>query len=167
VCGIVVIGFQDSSQRWSGDVWPDTPSSVSFAESRCNLAQCMLDFIQFCTTPFGPVSITPPGAAEVAIAGTGVSLSSTVVYGPGQCAQSMLYVVWSTARSSPPRPCGYSMLDRSPQCPRSGESTSRILCRRSSVGSVSCIATYQFIFTASVVQHSCMLVNILSQSADG
>jgi len=43
--GIVIIGSQDSSQRWSGDVWPDTPSSVSVSESRCNLAQCMLHFL--------------------------------------------------------------------------------------------------------------------------
>jgi len=44
--GIVVIGSQDSSHRWSGDVWPDKPSRVSAAESRCNLAQCMLEFLQ-------------------------------------------------------------------------------------------------------------------------
>jgi len=102
-CGIVVIGSQDISQRWSGDVWPDTTSSVSVAESRFNLGQCMLDFLKFCTTLFASVSITPPGVTEVAITGTGISLSSTVVYGPGQCAESMLYVVWSRARSSPTR----------------------------------------------------------------
>jgi len=44
-CEIVVIGSQDSSQRWSGDVWPHTPSSVSVTESRSNLAQCMLHFL--------------------------------------------------------------------------------------------------------------------------
>jgi len=47
--------------------------------------------------------MTQLSVAEVAITGTGVSLSSPVVYGPGQCAESMLYVVWSRARSSPPR----------------------------------------------------------------
>ena len=94
---LMVIVSQDSIRRWSGDIWPDMPSSVSVAESRSNLAQCMLDFLWFCTTPFGPVSITPPGVSEVAIVGTGVS-SSPVVYGPGQCAVSMLYAVWSRAR---------------------------------------------------------------------
>ena len=42
--GLVVIVSEDSSRRWSGDVCPDTPSSVSVTESRCNLAQCILDF---------------------------------------------------------------------------------------------------------------------------
>ena len=55
----------------------------------------------------------------------------------------------------------------SPQYLQSGESTSRILCRRSFVGSMSYITTYKFIFTTSFVQHSCKLVHILSQSADG
>jgi hypothetical protein len=110
--GLVVIVSQDSFRRWSGDVWPDTPSSVSVAESRSNLAQCMLDSLWFCTIPFGPVSITPPGVSEVAIVGTGVSLSSPVVYGSGQCAESMLYVVLSRARYSPLAACGYSVLDR-------------------------------------------------------
>jgi hypothetical protein len=43
--GLVVIVSQDSFRRWSGDIWPDTPSSVSVAESRSNLAQCMIDFL--------------------------------------------------------------------------------------------------------------------------
>ena len=47
--------------------------------------------------------MTPPGVAEVAKAGTGISLSSPVVYGLGQCAESMLYVVWSRARYSTTR----------------------------------------------------------------
>ena len=42
--GLVVIVSEDSSRRWSGDVCPDTLSSVSVTESRCNLAQCILDF---------------------------------------------------------------------------------------------------------------------------
>ena len=44
-CGIVVIGSQDSSQRWSGDVSLDMSSTVSVTVSRCNHAQCMLDFL--------------------------------------------------------------------------------------------------------------------------
>jgi len=35
------------------------------------------------------------------------------------------------------------------------------------VGSMSCITTYRFIFTASFILHSCKLVHILSQSVDG
>jgi len=47
------------------------------------------------------------------------------------------------------------------------ESTSQILFRRSLVGGMSCIPKYQFISTASAVQHSCKLVHNLSQSAEG
>jgi len=43
--GLVVIVSQDNFRSWSCDVWPDTPSSVSVAENRSNLAQCMLDFL--------------------------------------------------------------------------------------------------------------------------
>ena len=88
--------------------------------------------------------MTQLSVAEVAITGTGVSLSSPVVYGPGQCAESMLCVVRSRGRSSPPRRMRLLCwtVSGSPQCPQSGESASRILCRRSLVGSMSCIGVY-------------------------
>jgi hypothetical protein len=42
---LVVIVSQDSFRSSSGDVWPDTPSSVSVAENHSNLPQCMLDIL--------------------------------------------------------------------------------------------------------------------------
>jgi len=72
-----------------------------------------------------------------------------------------------TLTPSPHAGCLSWNLSGSPQCRKSGEWTFRILCRRSLVASMSCITIYQFIFTASVVQHSSKLAHILSQSADG
>jgi len=64
--------------------------------------------LSFCTTPFGPISITPPGVAEMAIAGTGVSFSP-VVNGQGQCAESMLNVFGPEPDPRPLAACGYSV----------------------------------------------------------